>query len=258
MDKKHLQTRPTEPRLRKKYVIWYVAAVLCILSIVLGLIFTIPRMNTAQRKSTPIAQATSQPQATGLVLPHKPPTPTPDPQHRPGSSIFPGLLFTPSSPWNMPIGTNVQLDPNSSAMARQLASGYHIPSMFEFGMPIYISTASDPLYSIYTDQDTFVANNPFHIPNTAAPALGVDKWLFVYDTTKQMIFEMWEAQKNGKTWTTQTGEVFSPTGDGVHQVSGAETSGNGASYFGGVIRAADIQRGYINHALSFASSFTAT
>src|SRR6185437_13361733 len=32
----------------------------------------------------------------------------------------------------------------------------------------------------------------------------------------------------------------------------------GASYFGGVITDADIQRGYINHALSFASQFTSS
>jgi hypothetical protein len=128
--------------------------------------------------------------------------------------------------------------------------------MFQYGMPIYVSTARDPLYRVASNDHAFNVNNPFHIPATAAPSPGSDKWMFIYDTTKHMIFEMWQAQKVGNTWTTQSGAVFSPTGDGIRQVDGTKSGGNGASYFGGVIRAADVQRGYINHALSLASAYT--
>lgn len=174
------------------------------------------------------------------------------------ASIFPGLLYRASSPWNVPIGSHVILDPHSSAIAARLADGNHVPAMFEYGMPIYVGTARDPLYKVVSNDHAFNAHSPFHIPATAAPSPGSDKWMFIYDTTKQMIFEMWRAEKKGNTWTTQAGAVFSPTGDGVLQVDGTQSGGNGASYFGGVVRAADIQRGYINHALSLASAYTAT
>ena len=174
------------------------------------------------------------------------------------ASIFPGVLYSASSAWNVPVGSHVVLDPHSSAIAQRLADGYHVPAMFEYGMPIYVATAHDPLYNVVSNDHAFNAHNPFHIPATAAPSPGSDKWMFIYDTTKQMIFEMWHAEKKGKTWTTQSGAVFSPTGDGVLQVDGTKSGGNGASYFAGVVRAADIQRGYINHALSLASAYTAT
>lgn len=244
-------------RRTKRRLTWYAVACVALLSIVLGFIFTVP-LNTGLHQSSSVqnsgsslsggqissilAQGTQQ--ISGLTTGVSTP-------------IFPGLLYSASSPWNVPIGSHVQIDAASSAMVSLLASGYHTPSIFQYGMPIYVSTASDPLYTVAVNNRAFSSSNPFHIPDTAAPAPGPDRWLFVYDTTKRVIFEMWEARKVGGVWTAQAGYAFTPTGDGVHQVDGAETGGNGASYFGGVIRAADVQRGYINHALSLATSFTA-
>jgi len=251
------QAAPGQRHLRK-YVIWYALSATIVLSVLLRLVFTIPLSSGQQNSATQgsgqriVAQRTVGPTAT-VVPPQSHATPTQ--QQIPS---LPGQLFSASSPWNIPIGTNVELDPDSSGMVSQLVNGYHVPSMFNYGMPIYISTASDPLYTVQDANHTFVANNPIHIPAVAAPAPIADRWMFIYDTTKNVIFEMWEAQKSGDTWTIQAGNVFSPTGNGVLQVDGTQTGGNGASYFGGVIRAADIQRGYINHALSFATSYTAT
>ena len=168
-----------------------------------------------------------------------------------------GQLFASTSPWNTNIGTNVQIDPNSSQLVSQLGSnGPHVPTMLSFGMPIYTATASDPTYTVQDGDSPFQDYQPIHIPDNAAPATGSDQWLFVYDKTKNLLFEMWQAQKNGDTWSANAAEVYSPTGDGVLQVNGQPQVGNGGSYFGGVITHADIQRGYINHALSFASQYT--
>lgn len=247
---------PTKARQLKKPIAWYVVSVAAILSIVLGFAFAIP-LSTGQQKSVTLAQGISNLLTTGQFGNSSAPE-AHGTQNPANTSALPDRLFSASSPWNIPIGTNVELDPDSSGMVSQLVNGYHVPTLFQYGMPIYISTASDPLYTVQDDDNTFMANNPFHIPNTAAPSPGTDKWMFIYDTTKHMLFEMWEANKSGNTWTAQAGNVFSLTGDGVLQVDGTKTGGNGASYFGGVIRAADIQRGYINHALSLATAYTAT
>jgi hypothetical protein len=145
-------------------------------------------------------------------------------------------------------------------MVNQLTPCCHVPTLYHFGMPIYTSTASDPSYTVRDsgNDQLFEHYQPIHIPDTAAPSPGSDHWLFIFDKTQNLIFEMWNTHKNGNTWTTQTGDVYSPTGDGVLQVDGSQQSGNGASYFGGVVTDADIERGYINHALSFAASDTAT
>ena len=178
---------------------------------------------------------------------------------------LPDQLFTATSPWNVPIGTNVQVDPNSTAMINSISPGSHIATVFAFGMPIYVSTASDPLYIVKDGDNSdhaFQSNQPFHIPDTAAPAPGdspsdADHWMFVYDSTKGILYEMWEAKKSGNTWSDQVANAFSITGDGVKQVDGSYTDGNGGSYFAGVITHQDIARGYINHSLSLVTPHTA-
>lgn len=254
-----LQTRGLNKRLS-----WYIVSIAGILTIILGFVFAVP-LNTGQQTPTTVAQGIANLIQTGNFAP-QPQGQTQGPGQSPSAATtgFPGpgsgntQLFKKSSPWNVPIGANVQLDPNSQAWASELRGCCHVPAMFGYGMPIYISTTRDPLYTVEDtgDDALFLANQPIHIPNDAAPSPGSDKWLFIYDTTRNLIFEMWNTSKDGNTWTTQTGNVYSPTGDGVLQIDGSPQGGNGASYFGGVVTDADIQRGYINHALSLASQFT--
>lgn len=177
-------------------------------------------------------------------------------QHSIAAPSLPNQLYSNASPWNTPIGSNVQLDPNSATMISAISSCCHVPAMFTYGMPIYISSPTDPSYTIKTGDATFNSYNPINIPEVAAPSPGSDKWLFIFDPRRNVIFEMWSTVKNGNTWTANTGNVFSVTGDGVLQPNGTQTSGNGASYLGGVIRQSEIQRGNINHALSLATSHT--
>lgn len=259
---------PVLKRLNKSYkpdkrITWYIVSIVGILTIILGFVFTVP-LNTGQQESNTVAQSitnlisngqsgniASQNQNQGQGASQNQVTPG-----YPSSGTDGMRLFKNSSPWNMPIGTNVQLDPNSGSIVNELTDCCHVPAMFSYGMPIYTSTASDPAYNVSDNDGTFQANQPIHIPNDAAPSPGSDKWLFIYDKTKNLLFEMWGANKSGDSWSAQTGDVYSPTGDGVLQVDGSTQSGNGASYFGGVVTDADMQRGYINHALSFASQFT--
>jgi hypothetical protein len=255
--------KPNKFRKLDRRFTWYVVSAVGILTIVLGFVLTVP-LNNGQQGSSTVAQS-----ITNLITNGQSGNVSSQSQSQSqgGSSQTPGYsnsaaggsrLFSNSSPWNVPIGNNVQLDPNSSSMANELSGGNHVPAMFSFGMPIYTSTASDPSYTVQDDggDGTFQSRQPIHIPSDAAPSTGSDHWLFIYDKTKSLLFEMWDTQKSGDTWTTQTGDVYSPTGDGVLQIDGSQQSGNGASYFGGVITDADIQRGYINHALSFASQYT--
>lgn len=220
--------------------------------------------------STPTATPTTTPSETPSETPTTTVTPTSTPSGTPtttptGTTGNTGRFFSDTSPWNVPISPNVTLDPNSAAMVTEIANGSnHVSAMYQFGMPIYYSTASDPTYTV-VDKDSnggtdalFNSQQPIHIPDTAAPSPGSDHWLFIYDKTKNLLFEMWNTSKSGGTWTTQTGDVYNPTGDGVLQIDGSPQSGNGASYFGGVVTAADVQRGSIDHALSLASQYTSS
>lgn len=246
----------------KKHLAWYVVSLVGLLTVALGLIFTIP-LNNSQRTSATATQGTTNLITAG----NTPPQMQNQGSGQPQTQFTPGFpesgadnvrLFKNTSPWNVPIGPNVQLDPASSSMARELSNGYHVPTMFNYGMPIYISTASDPLYSVQDsgEDSAFDAYQPIHIPDAAAPSPKEDHWMFIYDKTKNLLFEMWNTSKSGNIWNTHAGDVYSPTGDGVLQVDGSLQGGNGASYFGGVITDVDRERGYIDHALSLGSQYT--
>ena len=260
---------PKKPKTFRKLdrrLTWYIVSAVGILTIVLAFAFTVP-VNNGQQGSATVAQS-----ITNLITNGQSGNMTSQSQaqNHGGSSssqFTPGYsgggasrLFSNNSPWNVPIGGNVQLDSNSGSIANELSGCCHVPAMFSYGMPIYTATASDPSYHVQDNgnDNTFESYQPIHIPNDAAPSPGTDKWLFIYDKTRNLIFEMWDTSKNGGSWTTNTGDVYSPTGDGVLQVDGSTQGGNGASYFGGVITYADIERGYINHALSLASQYTSS
>ena len=200
---------PRRPRL-KKPMIWTIVSVVLLLCIVLGFVLK----NSQQPNPAPVA-GTQQPTAASGQ-----PGQSSTPSLTPGSyTSTNSRLFSNTSPWNVPIGTNVQLDPHSSAMVSQLTPCCHVPTLFQFGMPIYTSTASDPTYTV-VDKGTdslFEAHQPIHIPDIAAPSPGSDHWLFIFDKTQNLIFEMWNTHKSGNTWTTKTGDVYSPTSDGVLQ-----------------------------------------
>ena len=168
------------------------------------------------------------------------------------------LYNSGQAPWNQPIGTSPVLDPNSAAMVSAVDSRVN-PTMNAFGMPLYTSTSSDPTCTVQLTgggDQPFDSDQPIHIPSNAASSTGDDHWLFIYDTTKNLIFEMWEATKSGSCFSANTGNVYSPTGDGVLQPNGQTQDGNGSSYFAGVVSAQDWARGYINHALSLATQAT--
>lgn len=231
---------------------WYIVSGIALLAVIVGIVFAGPLRPGLSKNPGPSS-------TSGTNSPNSQPkseTPTPARSYDSVDS----RLFADNSPWNVPIGANVQLDPNSNTWAAQLSGGTHVPTISDFGMPIYTSTASDPTYTVNdpSNDHVFQDNQPIHIPDIAAPSPGSDHWLFIYDTTKNLIFEMWDTSKSGGTWTTQTGNVYTPGGDGVLQVDGSQQEGNGASYFGGVVTDADIKRGTINHALSFAIQDTST
>src|SRR5579883_166161 len=113
-------------------------------------------------------------------------------QRAASSPSLPDPLFSDTSPWNQPIGTDVRLDPNSDKMVADVASRVN-PTTQAFGMPLYIASASDPLCHIKDNgnDQPFDSLQPIHVPVNAAPSTGDDHWLFIYDTTKNQIFEMW-------------------------------------------------------------------
>jgi hypothetical protein len=98
--------------------------------------------------------------------------------------------FASNSVWNVGIGSGAKWGSSSDADVAQLRSLKPWVNAGEYGMPIYVGTASDPLVTIVaTDQSYGFGPQQVHIPIDALPAAGADKHMVLFDKTNPT--KMW-------------------------------------------------------------------
>lgn len=173
-------------------------------------------------------------------------------------------------PYRTPIAANPALDPRSSEYVKML-NGPLAANTIKFGVTVRYSFATDPTYRIrmakgaewgepfdqaVTTPDGTDSCNPLHIPaDLAAPPgddVWRDGWVYIIDTTKRahLLCAIWRASKVNGEWTGDFGGVLDTTGTGANlagSISGSNIPHN-------PVLASEIERGAIDHALSFASS----
>jgi hypothetical protein len=185
-----------------------------------------------------------------------------------------GLVTTlfRGGPYRTAIAANPRLDPRSAEYVA-LLDGPLAANTFKFGVTVRYSHATDPSYRIamtppggedwgqpFDDQVAAATGtdscNPLHIPDdlSAPPGDDIwrDGWVYIIDTSKraQLVCAIWQATKVGGRWTASYGGVLDAQGTGA-KLAGT-ISGSGIPH--NPILASEIQRGVIDHALSFGSS----
>jgi hypothetical protein len=164
-------------------------------------------------------------------------------------------LFADTSAFNNPIGGNVTLDPNSSAMVANLSSGDRpgIANTGDFGYPIYYADASTPRYRIDCTMDwgrCDLENEPVPIPGNARANKGSDGKLQIIDLTSGKAYELWQYRNDFATasWGHINSDIHN--GDGRPGATGA-----GVSQIAGIVRLSEVRAGVIDHALTFSTRF---
>lgn len=171
--------------------------------------------------------------------------------------------FSVDSPWNVPIGPDPQIDPNSAAMIATLdpsgtGNGFWINEDY-YTVPIYYADANTPIYKVKCTNPWnqwgpgFDGNVP--IPDGAIPDPAGDGVMVVIDLSQQKSWDMGGVKHTSTGWEADNGLVFDLTGLGIstkEPSSSARESGFAA--VGGLIRLDEIQQGYIAHALVFGYS----
>jgi len=195
---------------------------------------------------------------------------------RPGDPLPPqgSLVATVfrGGPYRTLIAANPLIDPRSSEYVG-LLDGPLAANTIKFGVTVRYSYATDPSYRImmmppggedwgqpFEQQVTTAAGtdscNPLHIPEDLSAPPGDetwrDGWVYILDTTKraQLICAIWQASKIGGKWTGSFGGVLDARGTGANlagTISGSNIPHN-------PVLASEIERGVIDHALSFGSS----
>lgn len=160
--------------------------------------------------------------------------------------------------WNSRIPATPRLDPGGAAMVRYLAGTKQgiVADLYAYGVPIYSTTSTTPLQRVTCTMpwgpcDLERARVP--IPANARPNSGSDAAMVVVDPAARRSYEFWQARRVDTGWRTSWGEIVALDGKGT---GGA--TGSGISRLAGVVRASEIARREIPHALVFSTDNACT
>lgn len=179
-----------------------------------------------------------------------------------GVGNWPGSCWRPystTSPFNKPIPGTARVAANSAGMVSRLM-GFGTPSNLvagtagtpdDWGHPTYYSRSIDPEFTLNCTEPwgtCAVEGMRIRIPNAAKAAGGGDAHMTVVDQASGWEYDMWGVQSKpagGGRLDFRWGGRTRIDGDGRNSDATASRFGNLA----GVIRAAEMRAGRINHAL---------
>jgi hypothetical protein len=173
--------------------------------------------------------------------------------------------------WNAPLAQDAALDPNSGAIVGEL--NRQVQQGLAHGSPPAINTSSysTPIYTVGADQkrvhvalDQPASNSPelrqafaeVPIPQGARPAAGTDAQLTVWQPRTDTIWEFWRLRQAPDGWHAVWGGRMTGVSTDPGFYTGAQANWGATAtdlpLAGGLVTLADLRRGRIDHALSFA------
>ncbi len=172
----------------------------------------------------------------------------------------PGMLFAPTSPWNLP--ARGAADADSWRMIDNLAEamdgrGFAI-NVREYAVPLFYADTSTSWVRVRNSTDWWEGMD-VPVPSSAWPDPGSDRHLAIWDLQTNRLFEFWcmRYSERESAWSAGYGITFDAAGAG-YQNGDWENSARayGGSLVAGAIRYHEMQRGEIPHALAMAYPFT--
>ncbi len=187
--------------------------------------------------------------------PDPPPLPPPPPAPPPPAWSLSQAPFVATSPWNRRVSPTATY----TSIAWPAAAGWNYNVTWSStGVPVYISSSSDPLVSVSVPASWGWPAGPvsIHAPigATGSPPLPPgDSPIVIIDSN--VAFNFWQFVRTSNTTATAQAQgranVLTGTGWGAPGV-GAGISGAGSSQLGGLLVQAQTDTGAITHALSLA------
>jgi hypothetical protein len=166
----------------------------------------------------------------------------------------PARPYSVASPWNTRIAKNAAIDPDSAAIVAKVLNAPDLLvnlDLISFGQPFFTATASTPRVVLGGRNPIgAIPIDPSWVPNG-----GADAKMNVIDPTTHAIYELQGYDRKARTvyWAVRH-DYRTSLADGYPADGLAGPTGSGMSQAAGVIRAADLEAGSIDHALSFISS----
>jgi hypothetical protein len=179
------------------------------------------------------------------------------------SAAWPGNPFSPSSFWNAPLADNTPLSSRSHAyvdeLVRQVDAYGAWMDTTSYSVPVYVVAANQATQHVTLDTwgpDLQAAFDAVPIPANAQAAAGSDEHMVVWQPSTNKMWEFWQMHQESDGWHAQWGgemnNVSTNPGYFTHhgQTDNWGATATGLPLLGGLVTEADLERGYINHALA--------
>jgi hypothetical protein len=165
-------------------------------------------------------------------------------------------IFPADNAWNTDISA-YPVDPRSDAYIasiNQEAEYLHADFGADptYGIPYVEVDQSQPFVPItFTDYGDESDPGPYPIPKDAPVEAGGDQHVLVVDTGNCRLYEMYDAEYNGKGWNAGSGAVFDLRSNDLRPEGWTSADAAGLPIFPGLVRYDEVEAGTINHALRF-------
>ena len=195
-------------------------------------------------------------------------SPSPDPAGEDVSAAHCRAPYSPSSPWNTPIGPSPAYGPR--AAIREAAIGTITSDPTQYTFPVYEVDSGARRVPVrlagwYSDvtaggrrlQTRRGATVDLPLPDGAEPAAGSDAQIVIIDRETGDEWGMWRAKRSADgTWRAENAYHYNVNWDGVPPRARRGrpflSRGAGVPYLAGLVRPCELRQGRIEHALAFA------
>ena len=183
---------------------------------------------------------------------------------------WPGRPFAPNSVWNRPLSRSAPLSAHSRSFVDEIvrqANDYG-PwlNTWSYSTPVYLVPAGESTTRVTLDTwgpDLQASWDAVPLPANAVPSKGSDGQLTVWQPSTNRLWEFWKLHRVHGAWHARWGgemqDVSHNPGYFTHSATTNDwgATATGLPLLGGLITTADLQRGYIDHALAISLVETA-
>lgn len=175
-------------------------------------------------------------------------------------------MFPADNPWNTDI-SGAPIHSNSANFINSIGASDHLHPDFgtfydgaPIGIPHTTVGANQPRVPVSFDYADESDPGPYPIPPDApiegGPNADGDRHILVVDTANCVLYELYDAHKQGNGWHAGSGAVFNLRSNALRPDSWTSADAAGLPIYPGLVRYAEVQAGVINHALRFTVSQT--
>jgi hypothetical protein len=169
---------------------------------------------------------------------------------------YPLPFYLPDSPWNLPIPSDAEVDPDSEVMIDLLVKDVRtgdppVLALREWAYTVFVANEITPRYQveITAGWSIYSALLDVPIPDGAIPDPEGDGHMTVIDLTTGFEYDFWQAKQNDDgSWEASWVNRISLDSDGVYPY-GMGARASGFANLVGLIWPEEFEQGYIGHAL---------